>query len=149
MNAKKITAATISAVAVFALAACSDNDDDDEPTPTPTVTVTEHPDVQRIDLVCPPPIGNVKVLTDINDQWAPAYVIGGDIPILFPVAFGDITVTNTETGEATVVDEATTKPGADQANAVECSFSFPQEVTEGPGAPYTGVVTGIVRATHP
>jgi hypothetical protein len=151
MKSRKIIAAAVSVVAVFALAACSDDDEDNnDATPTPTVTesVTADPTPtageqgEPFDLVCPPPIGTVKITTDESDQWAPGIVVGTGKEY-YPVAFGPITFTDTATGEV-YTEPATTLTGADTTGAVECTFSQTVDDVDEGGNPVHGLVAGTV-----
>jgi len=150
---KKSFAVALSAVAVLTFVGCSNDDDNNnnsDSTPTVTETETEssspEPSTETIALVCPPPVGNVDIRTDANDQWAPGYVVGSDT-ILDPVAFGPITFTDTDTGEKHT-EPAVTKTGASTEGAIECTFNFPvEDEVDETGETVNGTVEGTVLVT--
>lgn len=131
------------------LSACSDDDDTSvTPTPTPTSSASPSAEPAEYDLTCPDPIGNVTVtVKDDSDDWSPAYVKDSDV-ILDPIAFGEITFTDEDTGEVEVVDQPQTKPDADTAGAVECTFTSEvtaEENPEGGAGTINGSVTVVKR----
>jgi hypothetical protein len=123
-------------------------------TVTGAVTVVEHdvndwtytpsaPEQQTVALVCPEPIGAIDVQTDPDDLWAPGYAQTGQV--FEPVAFGEMTFTDAATGE-TQTQAAQTKPGADTAGAVDCTFTL--AIPANPDAPQGGTATGTVTVVE-
>lgn len=136
-------AATLTVLAPFTLAACSDDDDNPQEQASDIASASASAEENTIDLVCPPPIGNVTVTTNPDDDWSPGYIVGSD-QVLYPVAFGEITFTDAGTRQ-THVDSPIAKEGADTTGAVNCSFT--DEVDEeGAHGTVTGTVTVVQRA---
>lgn len=124
------SAVVLGLASVLFLSACGDDDPDPVVTPTVTATVTASPTppptgaaaaTDKVHLECPSPVGTVEALTDGDDTWGNAYVIGSTV-VLEPVAFSRIVGVDSDGGKFT--QPAQKKPGADAEGALKCPFTL-------------------------
>lgn len=136
----------LGATAVLALAGCTN----DEPAPeeqasdlaTASASASATVEENTIDLVCPDPIGTVQVTRDEGDDWSPAYVVGSDV-VLDPVGYGQVTFTDSTTGQTTT-QSPVTRADTDTAGAVECSYTDEVSEKNAAGEEVHGTVSGTV-----
>ena len=128
---------------IWWIASAVNDDDEDDVDANPTPSASDVLEENEIALNCPEPIGNVTVTTDPENQWAPGKVVDSNI-VLHPVAFGEMTFTNTDSGEK-FTEPAVTLTGADQTGAVTCTFTdtVEDDVDEN-GDTVNGTIEGTV-----